>query len=125
MPTICDDKRATYGLHKRVSRGAGIILVNKVEEYVATFECAKRISAILGSKGLEDAGDGIFESIPVYKIPFADMADALDQLSKQVSVALVDLVCNGKEGSQFVLIHRVSKQQGPEPAKAAVNLDEF
>tara|TARA_R110000868_G_scaffold150997_1_gene374602 strand:+ start:2372 stop:2746 length:375 start_codon:yes stop_codon:yes gene_type:complete len=124
MSLFLEVKKETYGKTRRVSAGAGITLVCKSGEYIAMFECAKRVAEVLGSRGLAETLDGILESAPAYAIPMEDMPGALEKLSRQFSVALVDIGGNG-----FSLVHRIERKSAPagqpEQAKEAVNLDEF
>jgi len=106
MPFLAEVKRATYSRQRQASAGAAITLVCGCGEYVALFECATRISKVLGDRELEDLGDGLLEVIPRYRIPFAEMAAGLAKLTEQYSVALVDLICE-TEGPRFVLIWRI------------------
>lgn len=102
MPSFEEIKRAGYGRHRQASQGAAITLVCGVGEYTALFECAKRISTVLGTRDLDDLGDGLCESIPQYKIPFEAMPAAISRLTEKFTVALVDMA-----GERFVLIHRI------------------
>lgn len=106
MPSLEEIKRSGYGRQRQASAGAAITLVCGCGEYVALFECAKRISTVLGTRSLEDLGDGLLESIPRYRIPFAEMAAAMGKLTGQFSVALVETTAEG-----FVLIARVNPPQ--------------
>lgn len=127
MSQLYNIKRAGYGRQRQASQGAGITLVCGVEEYLATFECAKRISSILGIRELQDLGDGIYDSIPLFKIPFTDMAESLAKVAASYSVALVDIVCE-KETSRFVLIWKVDCAKREEVAVIAeekINLDDY
>jgi len=104
MPSFEEVKRAGHGRQRQASGGAAVTLVCGCGEYVALFECATRISKALGSRALEDLGDGLLESIPRYRIPFEEMASALAKLTEEgFSVALVDQVPEG-----FVLIWRIN-----------------
>lgn len=107
MSTLEETKRQGYSRHRHASAGAAITLLCGCGEYVALFECAKRISTVLGTRELEDIGDGLMESIPRYRIRLEDMAGALAKLTEQYSVALVDM---GSD-SQFVLVWRINPQQ--------------
>lgn len=113
MSIMFDTKRATHRAHRQASCGAAITLVAKPCEYLATFECATRCAEVLGAGGLTNVGDGIFESIPVYKIPLEDMQIACAKLSKQFSIALVDLVCH-RDSTRFVPVWIIART-GPTP----------
>lgn len=103
MPSFEELKRGGYSRQRQASAGAAITLLCGCGEYVALFECAKRISTVLGTRALEDMGDGLLESIPRLKIPFAETAGALGKLTVQYSVALVEVSSEG-----FVLIWRIN-----------------
>ena len=103
MPFLAEVKRATYSRQRQASAGAAITLVCGCGEYVALFECATRISKVLGDRELEDLGDGLLEVIPRYRIPFAEMSELLERLTQVYSVALVDMA----EDCRFVLIWRI------------------
>jgi len=102
--SLGDSKRGGYSRQRQASAGAAITLVCGCGEYVALFECATRISKVLGDRELEDLGDGLLEVIPRYRIPFEEMAAGLAKLTEQYSVALVDI----SEDSRFVLIWRIN-----------------
>lgn len=107
MPSFEEIKRGGYSRHRQASAGAAITLVCGCGEYVALFECAKRISSILGDRELEDLGDSILDVIPRYRISFADMAAALPKITEKFSVALVDMTAD-EQGPRFVLICRIN-----------------
>ena len=101
--SLGESKRGGYSRQRQVSAGAAITLVCGCGEYVALFECATRISKVLGDRELEDLGDGLCEVIPRYRIPFAEMSKLLERLTQVYSVALVDMA----EDCRFVLIWRI------------------
>lgn len=125
MSTFYDTKRASHQQQRAVSQGAGITLVVGAGVYSASFECAEHIARVLGSRELKDAGDGIFESIPVYKIPTEEMFSALQKLALKYSIALVELVCE-RNGSRFVLVWKIAPTLSLQtPPPASQNLDDY
>jgi hypothetical protein len=115
-------KRGGYSRHRQASAGAAITLVCGCGEYVALFECAKRISTVLGTRDLEDLGDGLMESIPRYRIRFEDIVTALRKLTTQYSVALVDMGAD----ERFVLIWRLnSKAAEPAAVERELTIDDI
>lgn len=126
MSALLDTRKASYQQQRAASQGAGITLVVGCGQFVATFECATRCAEVLGSRTLEDAGDGIFEVIPIYKIPLEDISLALAKLSARFSVALVDVACDGKSNLRFVLVWKIVPQPSKAgPAQKEINWDEY
>lgn len=128
MSLFSDTKKESYRAQRQTSQGAGITLVNGIGCYHATFECATRIAAILGNRGLSDAGDGLYESIPRYIIPLEELNEALLKLSQKYSVALIDLASDTP--TRFVLVWRIVPfarlTDIPEPPQPLTyNLDDF
>jgi hypothetical protein len=120
MPSFEAVKRAGHGRQRQASGGAAITLLCGCGEYVALFECATRISKALGTRGLDDLGDGLCESIPQYKIRFEEMAEGLRKLTEAgFSVALVDQVPEG-----FVLIWRINPIS-KAPVEEELTLDDL
>ena len=105
-------KYYAWQLARRVSSGAQITLVSGGLGYTASFDCALKchevfglLSSELGQIELQDFGQDE-ESIPVLTIPISFTANALAQLSKQFSVALVDFAMVDKD-SRFFLIWKI------------------
>lgn len=105
MSQFHDVKKESYRAQRQASQGAGITLVNGIGCYHASFDCATRIASVLGNRGLSDAGDGLYESIPQYSIPMEDMSEALTKLSQKLSIALIDLASDTP--TRFVLVWRI------------------
>lgn len=106
MSALLDIKKQSYALQRSASQGAGLTLVSSCGCFVATFDCAKKASQVLGNRNLRDAGDGITESIPTYSIPTEDLYASVVKLSARFSVALVEVVADEK-GSRFVLLWKI------------------
>lgn len=120
---LSDLKRQGYRLQRGASQGATITLLSGCGYYTALFECATRCASILGERTLQDVGDGILEVIPSYKIPTEELNLALQKLSKQFSIALVEYVCE-KAGGRFVLLWRIDRS--PSGALTpSTNLDDY
>lgn len=64
---------------------------------------------MLGSRELQDLGDGIYESIPMLFVPTEAMNLALQKLTQRFSIALVDLVCDDNS-SRFVLLWKIEQR---------------
>jgi hypothetical protein len=122
MPSFEAVMRAGHGRQRQASGGAAITLLCGCGEYVALFECATRISKVLGDRELENLGDGLSESVPRYKIRFGEMSDALGKLTEAgLSVALVDQVPEG-----FVLIWRINPiSKAPVEEEQELTLDDL
>jgi hypothetical protein len=125
MSLLYDAKQEGYLKTRRVSAGAGITLVCKTGEYVAQFQCAKRVAEVLGDRGLIEKGDGLFESIPAYAIPIEEMPSACEKLSQKFSIALVDITC--EKESRFALVYKIARkvEEPEQPTVHPLNLDEF
>lgn len=113
MPSIFyETKHASWLAHRQASIGTSITLVCGIGEYVATFDCAKYISLVLGSKDMLDLCDGV----KCYRIPFDEMPSTLAKLRTRFSVALVDIT-QGKHGARFVMIAKIDRLgNAPIPA---------
>jgi len=109
MPSLTELKRQGYRLQRVASHGATITLVAGYGYYSALFECANYIAGVLGTRDLQDIGDGLLEVIPHYRIPTEDLFEALTKLSKKFSIALVEYNCAGKNGGQFIGIWRINR----------------
>lgn len=118
MSLFTDTKRESYRAQRQASHGAGLTLVNGIGCYHATFECATKLAAILGNRGLSDVGDGLYESIPRYIIPMEGMHEALEKLTAKYSVALIDLASDTP--TRFCLVWKIMPTQPP-----TYNLDDF
>ncbi len=106
MPSLLlTTKQSDYSAQRGVSLGAGITLAFRIGHLTAMFNCANHVAEILGDRDLQDLGDGVFESIPIYDIPLADAHKALAKLSAKMSVALVDFECG--EVGRFVLVWKI------------------
>ena len=127
MSLFLETKRAGYRAQRSCSKGASITLVSAPGCFMASFECAARAAEVLGSRDLQDLGDGIIESIPVLCIPLETLEVAIHKLIERFSVALVDLVCD-EASSRFVLLWKVD-QRVPEPepqmTTESLNPDEY
>lgn len=124
MPLFADTKKSSYIAQRGASQGAGITLVSGPGQWNASFDCAKRISKVLGNRDLKDAGDGILESIPLYKITSEDLQQSCQKLSAQFSIALVELVCDRAGATRFALLWKIA-QLTPTIPKHIFNPDEF
>lgn len=118
MSLFADTKKESYRAQRQASQGAGITLVNGIGCYHASFDCATRIAAVLGNRGLSDAGDGIYESIPQYSIPMEALHDAIASLSQKYSIALIDLASDTP--TRFVLVWRIMPTT-PQPITYDLN----
>lgn len=116
MSLLLDAKRTSYQAQRTASQGAGITLVSGCGEYTATFGCAEHVADVMGSRELQDLGDGIIEVIPFYKIAVEDLYSALQKLSTRFSVALVEYAMT-KNGGQFILLWRIN------PSKPMLTID--
>lgn len=123
MSLLLDTKRDSYRAQRTASQGAGITLVSGCNQFTASFDCARHVSEVLGTRELQDVGDGIYEVIPFYKIPSEDLYSALQKLSARFSVALIEYAMT-KNGGQFVLLWRISPTQNNKPPTSA-NLDDY
>jgi hypothetical protein len=92
------EMRRTYAAQRGVSQGASVTLAAVSGGWAARFECARRCSAILGSRHLEN---------DVLLIPMEDIHKSILKLAESLSVALVDTVTDDK-GSRFVLVWRIA-----------------
>lgn len=127
MSALLDTKKESHRAQQSAGAGAGITLVCGCGEYVASFDCASRCAELLGKRELRDMGDGIFESIPVYKIPLEEINGALLKLSARYSVALVDLACE-KGSSRFVLVWKIlpsASAASAIPAKPSMDINDY
>lgn len=126
MSILRDTKEDSYRAQRQASQGAGITLVYGCGVFIATMDCAKRVATILGDRELQDAGDGIIESIPVYKIPLEEISSALQKLTTRFSVALVDIDV-GKNNTRFVLVWKIpaASTNGSKPEPASTNIDDY
>ncbi len=120
MSPFLESKKASYKMHRAVSQGAGITLVNTGNIYRATFDCAKRIAGVMGERGLRDMGDDYIESIPHYDIASGDMQKVLLKLSTVNSVAMVEYMADEK-GGRFVCIWKIDKKV----AEVSTNVDDY
>lgn len=124
---LIESKQRSYKLQRSASQAASISLVAGSGEYTALFDCAKKIKDVLGEQGYTDYGDGIFETLPTFTIPFKDIHNALKKLSVHHSIALLDYLNDGTE-SKFILIWKISAMavmpSTPAP-KPEINLDDF
>lgn len=109
-------KLAGYRKQRSVSKGASITLVSGCGEWKTSFDCATRATAVLGSRGLDNQGDGILESIPVLSIPVETSYEAIHKLTARYSVALVDIVCSDS-ASTFVLLWKIEQRVAEPPAE--------
>jgi hypothetical protein len=119
MSALLDVKKQSYALQRAASHGAGITLVSGCGAFSASFDCAKHIASVLGNRELKDAGDGIFEVIPTYAIPTAELHAALTKISNRFSIALVECVVT-ERGSQFVLLWKI-----PAAEKRPLTMEDF
>jgi hypothetical protein len=67
--------------------------------WAARFECARRCSAILGTRNLENE---------ILFIPMEEIHKSILKLAESLSVALVDTVTDDK-GTRFVLVWRIHR----------------
>jgi len=122
---MLDLKRQGYRVQRSASMGAAITLVSRVGEFAAMFECATKCAEILGTRALEDVGDGILESIPQYRIPTEDLYSAIEKLSKRYSVALLEFTFT-KNGGRFVCLWRIAAGATETTHEApSTDLDEY
>jgi len=119
-----ETKLAGYHKQRSVSKGASITLVSGCGEWKTSFDCATRAAEVLGNRGLEEQGDGIYESIPVLSIPIETLYESLLKLTARYSVALVDIVC-GAEASTFVLLWKIEQRVAAEEPFEDPNQEEM
>lgn len=123
-----ESKQRSYKLQRSASQAASISLVAGSDEYYTMFDCAKKIKDVLGEQGYKDYGDGIYESLPFYRIPFKDVHAALKKLSQHHSIALLDYFSDKTE-SKFILIWKISVAPVMPVLcmdhKASVNLEDY
>ncbi len=119
-----ETKLAGYRKQRSASRGASLTLVSGCGEWKASFDCATRAAGILGSRNLENQGDGILESIPVLSIPIETSYEAIHKLTARYSVALVDIVCRDA-ASTFVLLWKIEQRVTAEETSEDPNQEEM
>lgn len=105
MPTLTDLKRQGYRQQRLASLGAAVTLVSGCGSHSALFECASHIAQVLGTRNLQDLGDGLLECIPFYRIPNEELNEALLKLSKRFSIALVEYSDRGS----YIALWRIDR----------------
>jgi hypothetical protein len=95
---LIQEMRRTYAAQRGVSLGASVTLAAVSGGWAARFECARRCSAILGTRNLEN---------DVLLISMEDIHKSILKLTETLSIALVDTVTDDK-GSRFVLVWRIA-----------------
>jgi hypothetical protein len=95
---LTQEMRRTYAAQRGVSQGASVTLAAVSGGWAARFECARRCSAILGTRNLEN---------DMLLIPMEDIHKSILKLAETLSVALVDTVTDDK-GTRFVLVWRIA-----------------
>jgi hypothetical protein len=94
---LTQERRRTYAAQRGVSLGASVTLAAVSGGWAARFDCARRCSAILGTRNLENE---------ILFIPMEDIHKSILKLTETLSVALVDTVTDDK-GSRFVLVWKI------------------
>jgi hypothetical protein len=95
---LTQEMRRTYAAQRGVSQGASVTLAAVSGGFAARFECARRCSAILGTRNMEN---------DVLLIPMEDIHKSILKLTETLSVALVDTVTD-ENGTRFVLVWRIT-----------------
>jgi hypothetical protein len=107
---LIQEMRRTYAAQRGVSQGASVTLAAVSGGWAARFECAKRCSAILGTRNLENE---------ILLIPMEDIHKSILKLAESLSVALVDTVTDDK-GSRFVLVWHITPTRKELPVIPAM-----
>jgi hypothetical protein len=95
---LTQEMRRTYAAQRGVSLGASVTLAAVSGGFAARFECARRCSAILGTRNLDNE---------ILLIPMEDIHKSILKLTETLSVALVDTVTDDK-GTRFVLVWKIT-----------------
>jgi len=126
MSPFLESKKETYRAHRLASQGADITLVVGISHYLAQFDCAAKIAAVLGKDGLESLVEGLDYTIPCYRIPMDKMISACQKLSAHHSIALVDYFTDLMLGGRFVAVWCIEKTGAAlAQVEASTNLDEY
>lgn len=106
-----------YAAMRQAAPQATLHLLAGASYYMARFNCAKVCGSLLDSRRLQDHGEGYF----TYAIPMEEMHSALQRLSQQHSIALLDTMTDAA-GTRFVCIWKIERAAAPAPS---TNVDDY
>lgn len=93
-----------YRIIRSASHGADLSLVSSYDGYHAAYDCAEKLSKVLGDAGRKDFG-----GVPAYVVALADMPRSLEKLSEQYSVAILDQLPNDKNNLAWGLVWKIRR----------------
>lgn len=96
---------------KSASRGATISLINEGNTYAAYLADAVAAQGIAGPNmgAMQDVGDILTESVPIFRIPYNQMSTFLKLAESKASVALLDTDTNGTTNKIECIYYQAKK----------------
>lgn len=113
-----------YRIIRGASHGADLSLVSSYDGYHAAYDCAEKLSKVLGDAGRKDFG-----GVPAYVVPLSEMPRACEKLSEQYSIAILDQLPNDKNNLAWGLVWKirrnVSGTRMPVKVEKEMSLEDF
>lgn len=113
-----------YRIIRSASHGADLSLVSSYDGYHAAYDCAEKLSKVLGPDGRKDFG-----GVPAYVVPLSEMPRSLEKLSEQYSIAILDNLPNDKNHLAWGLVWKIKRNVSgavvKEKAKVEYSLEDF